>query len=142
MNLSIKEHHQGARNANCNSSSKGLFLRSAHTAPPGTGYIVTSDEYGTLSFTDPDNFFSIYDSIIDLNINNPIFGQVIVPNGDAGWTNGDFYYSTTQSRSSQGTPKWDEKEEILNIPNEITITNQLSIRDLGDIAHLTLIEKS
>lgn len=140
MNISVKEHHQSTRKQN---SSKGLFLRSpTGKSPAETGYIVTSDEYGTLSFTDPDNFFSIYDSIIDLNINNPIFGQVIVPNGDAGWTNGDFYYSTTQSRSSQGTPKWDEKEEILNIPNEITITNQLSIRDLGDIAHLTLIEKS
>ena len=139
MNISIKEHHHGARNANCNSSSKGLFLRSAHTAPPGTGYIVTSDEYGTLSFTDHDNFFSIYDGIIDLNINNPIFGQVIVPNGDAGWTNGNFYYSTTQSRSHAG---WNKNKEILNIPNEITITNQLSIRDLGDIAHLTMIKKS
>ena len=142
MNLSVKEHHPGARNANCNSSSKGLFLRSAPTAPPGTGYIVTSDEYGTLSFTDPDNFFSIYDSIIDLNINNPIFGQVIV-RSPKGWTNGNFYYSAPQrgAGTPRGTPRWNKKEEILSL-NEITITNQLSIHDLGDIAHLTLIKKS
>jgi len=142
MNISVKEHHQSTRKQN---SSKGLFLRSpTGKSPAETGYIVTSDEYGTLSFTDPDNFFSIYDSIIDLNINNPIFGQVIVPNGDTWWTNGDFYYSTTQSRShaAKPPPTWNEKEKILSIHNEITITNQLSIHDLGDIAHLTLIKKS
>ncbi len=140
MNISIKEHHPGARNANCNSSSKGLFLRSAHTAPPGTGYIVTSDEYGTLSFTDHDNFFSIYDSIIDLKIKNPIFRQVIVRAADAGWTNGNFYYSA-HTKAASPHPTWNEKKEILSL-NEITITNQLSVHDLGDIAHFTLIKKS
>lgn len=81
--LSVKE----ARNI----SSKGLFLRSDR-GEAATGYIITnSDPYGTLTFTDPDNFFSIYDSIKDLKIKDPTFGQVIVHRAD-GWTNGEFYY--------------------------------------------------
>lgn len=115
--LSVKE----ARNINQSSSSKGLFLQSGEAA---TGYIITSsDPYGTLTFTDPDNYFSIYDSIKDLKIKNPEFGQVIVRCADE-WTNGDFYYSV--SEGSQSPPQVNYITNKLHM-DEITINGQLSV---------------
>ena len=115
--LSVKE----ARNKNQSSSSKGLFLQSGEAA---TGYIVTSSEsYGTLTFTDPDNYFSIYDSIKDLKIKNPEFGQVIVRAADE-WTNGDFYYSVTEGPHSP--PQVNYSTNKLHM-DEITINGQLSV---------------
>lgn len=117
--LSVKE----ARNINQSSSSKGLFLQSGEAA---TGYIITSsDSYGTLTFTDPDNYFSIYDSIKDLKIKNPEFGQVIVRAADE-WTNGDFYYSVTEGSPPQVEYEYTPDTNKLHM-DEITINGQLSV---------------
>lgn len=114
--LSVKE----ARNINQSSSSKGLFLQGGEAA---TGYIITPGPYGELTFTDPDNYFSIY-RIQDLKIENPTFGQVIIRSPSGGWTNGDFYYSVSPSAKPPAA-EYSPETNTLHM-DEITI-HQISV---------------
>ena len=115
--LSVKE----SRNINQSSSSKGLFLQGGEAA---TGYIITPGPYGELTFTDPDNYFSIY-RIQDLKIENPTFGQVIIRSPSGGWTNGDFYYSVSPS-AKPSSVEYSPETNTLHI-DEITI-DQISVK--------------